>query len=80
MSASDAHGSAEQMGYAFACFRAHALQTPGSGEWLVPGFHFERDQTNRGDCECGAGYDVSDEYHWHETYGSNKCHNRVKCV
>lgn len=70
------------VGYGFAAFRSHAeMRKPGS--WLVPDFHpdmvTEDDQTNLGDCACGRGYMVSDQYHWHD-FQTGVCHNRVKCV
>lgn len=73
---------ADSLGYGFACFRSHA-EAPMLGSWLVPDFTpdmvTEDDQTNLGDCACGLGFMVSDQYHWHGIT-DGICHNRVKCV
>lgn len=67
-----------QMGYGFAYFRSHS-RAHEYGSWLVPDFTDSMidDQTNYGDCACGDGYIVSNQYHWHASDG--KCHNRVEC-
>lgn len=72
--------TADTVGYGFAFFRSHSCDSAGYGDsWLVPDFTGEMldEQTNYGDCACGDGFIVSDQYHWHESNG--KCHNRVEC-
>ena len=69
------------IGYGIAYFRSHAISQE-KGSWVIPDY-FEpaltkERQTNLGDCQCGAGYLVSDQYHWHEFF-LDRCHNRVKC-
>ncbi len=65
-------------GKGFAFFRSHALHTEQGASWYAPGWNPFRAQTNYGNCACGDGYLVSNEYHWHDLSG--KCHNRVACV
>lgn len=68
-------------GYAFAAFRSHAAQEFKRGPWCAPGFTSDTHDslfTNNGTCQCGEGYSVADQYHWHSWDG--RCHNRGKCV
>lgn len=50
-----------------------------TGGWFVEGFNDRTyaAETNQGLCACDQKFDVSDQYHWHDSKGV--CHNRVKC-